>query len=147
MYPSGRVRCLNTVSTSSSATQDKLRRRTDHGCTCWWDQGTRSRYPGNHTARCTRVGDKRSYSAGESKAFSASRASLVMLTDPSESLDALPRIFTVETRCFAGGADTLESEGYPDLRRGNLLELGQASIRQKVEYCSTIHGATMKSAI
>ena len=35
MYPSGRVRCLDKVSTSSSATQVKLRRRADHGCT-WW---------------------------------------------------------------------------------------------------------------
>ena len=30
---------------------------------------------------------------------------------------------------------------------GNPLELGQASIRQKAEHCSTIHGAATKSAI
>ena len=30
---------------------------------------------------------------------------------------------------------------------GDLLELGQASIRQKVEYCSTIQGAATKGAI
>ena len=119
MYPSSRVRCLNKVSTSSSATQVRLRRRADHGCTCWWDQGTRSRYPGNHSARGTRVGVKRSYCSGGSTAFSASCVLLVMLTDPSESLDASPKRTTFETRCFEGGADSLERGGDPDLgRRG-----------------------------
>ena len=124
MYPSGRVRCLNKVSTSISTTQVKMRRRADHGCTCWWDQGTRPQHPGNHSARGTRFGGKRSYSAGGINAFSASRASLVMLTNPSESLDASPKRSTFEIRCFAGGADPLESEGDPDLGRGESTGIG-----------------------
>ena len=38
-----------------------------------------------------------------------------MLTDPCESLDASPKISTFKTRCFAGGEDSLERGGDPDL--------------------------------
>ena len=55
-----------------------------------------------------------------------------MLTDPSESLDASPKMSNFETRDLAGGADSLEREGGPDLGLGDPLELGQAPIRQKV---------------
>ena len=148
LYPFGRKWCLNKISTSSSATQVKLRRRADHGCKCWWDQDTRSRYPKNHSARGTRLGAKRSYSAGGSKAFSASRVPLVMLIDPSESLDASPKRSTIETRCFAGGGDPLESGGDTDLRRGGESSgIGARIDPVEVEYCVTIHGAATKSAI
>ena len=119
MYPSGRVRCLIMVFTSSSTTQVKLRQRVDHGCTWWWDQGTRSRYPGNHSARDTRVGAKRLYPTGGSKASSASRVLLVMRTNPSDSLDASPKRSTFETRRFANGADPLEV-GESRLRNGGI---------------------------
>ena len=41
-----------------------------------------------------------------------------MLTDPSKSLDASPDISTFKARFFAGGADSLERGGDPDLGRG-----------------------------
>ena len=47
-----------------------------------------------------------------------------MLTDPSESLDASPKTSTLKTRCFAGGADSLERGGYPDLGRGESTIIG-----------------------
>ena len=47
-----------------------------------------------------------------------------MLTDPSVSLDASPKISTFKTRCFAGGADLLERGGDPDLERGESTGIG-----------------------
>ena len=47
-----------------------------------------------------------------------------MLTDPSVSLDASPKISTFKTRCFAGGADSLERGGDPDLGRGESTGIG-----------------------
>ena len=47
-----------------------------------------------------------------------------MLTDPLESLDASPKISTFKTRCFAGGADSLERGGDPDLGRGEYTRIG-----------------------
>ena len=47
-----------------------------------------------------------------------------MLTDPSESLDASPKISTFTTWCFEGGADSLERGGNLDLGRGESTGIG-----------------------
>ena len=47
--------------------------------------------------------------------FSASWGLPVMLTDPSESLDASPKMSTFKTWALAGGADSIENRGDPDL--------------------------------
>ena len=47
-----------------------------------------------------------------------------MLTDLSELLNASPKISTFKTRCFAGGAYSLEREGDPDLVRGESTGIG-----------------------
>ena len=52
------------------------------------------------------------------------RASLVMLNDPSESLDASPKRSTFKTGLLAGGADPLEGGGEPDLGLGESTGIG-----------------------
>uniref|UniRef100_A0AAV1T1X3 Uncharacterized protein n=1 Tax=Peronospora matthiolae TaxID=2874970 RepID=A0AAV1T1X3_9STRA len=56
-------------------------------------------------------------------AFSASCGQPIMLTDPSESFDASPQIFTFKTRGLAGGADSFRSADDPDLGRGEATEI------------------------
>ena len=47
-----------------------------------------------------------------------------MLTDPSESLDASPKMSTFKTRGLVGGADSLNREGDPDLGLGESTGIG-----------------------
>ena len=47
-----------------------------------------------------------------------------MLTDPSESLDASPKMSTFKTRGLAGGADALERGGDPDMGLGKSTGIG-----------------------
>ena len=82
--------------------------------------GYRSRHPKNHSARGTHVGPKRSYSAGENRAFSASRGLLVMLTDPSMSLKDSPKRSTFETGLFAGRCRFARRWGRPRLGTGRI---------------------------
>ena len=60
------------------------------------------------------------YIAGGRRAFLAFRASLVMLTDPSESLDASLKSPAFETGRFAGGENPLEGGGRSRLGTGRI---------------------------